>query len=106
MQPPLYAAIKVAIDVDLFGKWKTSGKKSQTSLQLASVSGVDPELLGMDDLLSHAVRYNQPDGQLGAILPFFVSMHILEESGPNAFSQTPFSLSLTEREMQGFFRWL
>ena len=46
------------------------------------------------------------DDYLGAILRFFVSMHILEESGLDAFLQTPFSLSLAEREMQGFFRWL
>ena len=58
----MYAAIKVAIDVNLFGKWKTSGKESQTSKELASVIGVDPELLSKDELLQRPKGFNRLDG--------------------------------------------
>ncbi|KAL9050421.1 MAG: hypothetical protein Q9162_006635 [Coniocarpon cinnabarinum] len=83
----MYAAIKIAIDIDLFGKWKVAGEGPKTAADLASMTGADPELMG-------------------AVLPFFVAMHILEESGSDSFSQTPFTLALAERDMQGFFRWL
>lgn len=44
--PTMLSALKIAVDLDLFGKWQRSGQDEQNIAQLAQLVSCDTELLG------------------------------------------------------------